>query len=559
MVRLWHDAYPPGVPREIDPARYRNLNVVIERACQQHADRPAFQNFGSRIDFREFQTLSASFASWLQHDQELKPGERVALMMPNMLAYPVVLAGVLRAGGVVVNTNPQYTARELAHQLRDSGARIIVVFEGVLPVVAEALNKLHQLQVVVARLGDFMPWHKALLLNRIARRKAGAAIPRIDGSINLIQAIENAGNLKPSTVDIDGDDLAFLQYTGGTTGKAKGAMLSHRNIVANILQVNAWYEAQTEPGKEIIVTALPLYHIYALTANCLAFLCHGGLNVLISDPRNMKTFVKTMKREPFTAFTGVNTLFSALLDQPGFSDVDFSRLKLSSGGGMAVQTDVAERWRKVTGKTISEGYGLTEASPVVAANLPDQDEFSGTIGLPVPSTEVSIRSDDGNEVEIGGIGELCVRGPQVMQGYWNQPQETANVLDANHWLRTGDIATMDENGFLTIVDRKKDLIIVSGFNVYPNEIEDIAVSHPDIAEAAAIGVPDKVSGETLRLVVVARKPNLDERAVIDWCRQYLTGYKIPRSIVITSELPKSAIGKILRRAVREKYGETTPA
>ena len=553
MPKPWYNAYPPDVPHEIDPERYENINVLINEACAAHAGRPAFQSFGTQISFAEFDRLSTSFAVWLQQECGLLVGERVALMMPNMLAYPIALFGVLRAGGVVVNTNPQYTARELHNQLTDSGARIIVAFDCMLPVVAAVLEEVADLRVVVARIGDFMPWPKGLLFNRMARRNVD--IPTIANSILLHEAVDSGEASAFEAAEISGDDLAFLQYTGGTTGRAKAAMLSHRNIVSNIQQVNAWYAHKTEPGREIIITALPLYHVYALTANCLAFMSHGGLNVLITDPRNLKTFIKTIRRVPFTALTGVNTLFNALLEQPGFASVNFSHLKLTSGGGMAVQAAVAERWKQVTGVPISEGYGLTEASPVVTANPPDREDFSGTIGLPVPSTEVSIRDDDGNEVDFDQSGELCVRGPQVMQGYWKQPEETMAVLDSNNWLRTGDIAVMREDGYLSIVDRKKDVIIVSGFNVYPNEVEDVAVRHPEVLEAAAIGIASDVSGESVRLVVVPRGDTLDTHALEQWCRQHLTGYKIPRSIVVAEALPKSNVGKILRRAVRDQFSD----
>lgn len=554
MNKPWLKHYPDAVPPTVDIDAWRSLPHLIDETCRTYADRPAFGNFGTTLSFTQFERAAAAFARWLHNAAGITNGERVALMMPNMLAYPIALYGVLRCGGVVVNTNPQYTAPELEHQLADSGARVLVVFEQALGTVAAIRAQFPDLVIVVARIGDFMPWAKALLFNRMARRRNSAATAEVVDTIDLLQAIEAGERMAPRNTGIEPEDLAFLQYTGGTTGRAKGAMLTHRNILANIAQVNAWFGPLSVPGEEIIITALPLYHIYALTGNFLAFFANGGMNYLITDPRNLKTFIKEIKRVPFSSISGVNTLFNALLEHPQFASVDFSRLKFTSGGGMAVQRAVAEKWREVTGSAIAEGYGLTESSPVVAANPYDTESFSGTIGLPVPSTEVRLIDDHGREVADGEPGELCVRGPQVMRGYWNNPAATAEVLDADGWLRTGDIAVFEPNGHLRIVDRKKDLILVSGFNVYPNEIEDVAVMHPQVSEAAAIGISDSKSGEAVRLVVVRNNEALSESALADWCREHLTGYKVPRSIVFAEALPKSNVGKILRREVRERFG-----
>jgi long-chain acyl-CoA synthetase len=554
VENAWRKSYPQDVPYLIDPEQFSSVVSLIDAACEEFPKRPAFANFGSFMSFAEFDRHADAFAAYLQNVALLKPGDRVALMMPNMLAYPVALLGVLRAGGVAVNTNPLYTAHELSHQLQDSGARIIVAFEHALATVSTAVADLAPVQVVVTHLGDFMAWPKAQIFNRVARRRASVPIARIANSVTLLQAIGRGRSTTLTRPQIAAQDLAFLQYTGGTTGRAKGAMLSHRNIVANILQVSAWFGGNVVRGHEIIITALPLYHIYALTGNYLTFLAHGGLNYLISDPRDLKTFVKEIKRVPFTTISGVNTLFNALLHHPDFASVDFSHLKFSSAGGIAVQRSVAEHWQRVTGSVLAEGYGLTETSPVVAANRFDLKTFSGCIGLPLPSTEVRIVDDKGGVLGIDEPGELHVRGPQVMQGYWNNPQETARAIDADGWLGTGDVAILREDGYLRIVDRKKDLILVSGFNVYPNEVEDVAVAQGQVHEAAAIGISDSKSGEAVRLVVVRTDPVLDAETLLTWMREHLTGYKVPRSVVFVDELPKSTVGKILRREVRALHG-----
>lgn len=554
MDRPWWKSYPPGVPREIDSTLHDSLVALCMAACQEFADRPAVGNFGMTMSFAELARHSLAFAACLQQRHGVRRGDRIALMMPNMLAYPVALLGALRCGAVVVNTNPQYTPRELAHQLSDSGARAIVIFESALPTLAAVRGETPVESVIVSRLGDFMPWPRHWLYNLGARRRASSPPEMPAGAIALTDAIRAGQRLPFTAPALNRDDLAFLQYTGGTTGRAKGAMLTHGNLIANVMQVVAWFGPRAERGKEIVITALPLYHIYALTTNCFAFMTQGGMNYLITDPRDLRGFIKELRRVPFTTLTGVNTLFNALLSHPEFAGVDFSTLKFTSGGGMAVQRAVAERWQQVTGSVLAEGYGLTEASPVVAVNRFDIAEFTGCIGLPVPSTECRIVDDYGNELPADTPGELCVRGPQVMRGYWNAPDETQAALDADGWLHTGDIAVVRDDGYLRIVDRKKDLILVSGFNVYPNELEDVAASHPGVHEVVAIAVPDEKSGEAPRLVVVRADPALDAPALLAFCRDRLTGYKVPRSVEFVDELPKSNVGKILRRAVRERHG-----
>ena len=557
MERIWLRSYPDNVPPEIDPDHYRSLIDVCDRACAEFGERPAFGNFGACLTFAELDTHARNFAGFLQGHCGLAPGDRVALMMPNILAYPVALLGALRAGGVVVNTNPQYTVRELHHQLADSGARIIVIFDRALATLDDALEGCAIEHVVTTQLGDLMPFPKADVLNWFSRRDAPPQVsPRIE-PVLFKQAL-SLGQAEGFTApEVGGDDIAFLQYTGGTTGVSKGAILTHRNLVANILQVHAWFGAVMEPGQEIIITALPLYHIYALTGNCFTFMSKGGMNYLITDPRDIRRFIKELRRVPFSAITGVNTLFNALLDHRYFSTLDFRHLKLASGGGMAVQRTVAERWYQTTGAVLAEGYGLTEASPVVALNRHDVAEFSGCIGLPLPSTECKIVDESGAELAVDEPGELCVRGPQVMRGYWHNAEETAKVLSDDGWLRTGDIALIRTDGYIKIVDRAKDMILVSGFNVFPNEIEDVVVAHPGVHEVAAIGVPDARSTEAVKLVVVRADPLVDEAALIAHCRQSLTAYKVPRMVEFVDELPKSNIGKILRRRVRELHGGDT--
>jgi long-chain acyl-CoA synthetase len=510
----------------------------------------AFHNMGAEISYAELDFLTRNFAASLQ-SMGLQQGDRIALMMPNILQYPVALFGALRAGLVIVNTNPMYTARELRHQLVDSGAKAIVVVENFASVLAGILDEVPLEHVITTGVGDLLDFPKSMIVNFVLRHiKKSIPAWNIPTSVNFTDVLAKGAKLPFQPVNIAFEDVAFLQYTGGTTGVAKGAMLTHRNIVANLLQSRAWLQ-QMDHSNEIIITALPLYHIFALTANCLTFIYLGGSNVLISDPRDMPGFVKELSRHPFTAITGVNTLFNSLLHTPGFADLDFSTVKMTLGGGTAVQKSVAEQWKEVTGVTLIEAYGLTETSPAACINPVTLEEHNGFIGLPIPSTEVAIMSDDGQFLPVGEKGELCIRGPQVMKGYWQHPEATAEVLGADGWLKTGDVAVMTEAGYFKIVDRKKDMILVSGFNVYPNEIEDVIASHPKVLEVAAIGVPNEKSGEAVSVFVVKKDPSLTKEDIIAFCKENLTGYKRPRHIEFMDDLPKSNVGKILRRELRE--------
>ncbi len=553
MEPIWLQNYPPGVPAKLDLDPEESLVDILEHAVRRFGERPAFTNFGRGITYRQLDELSRRFAAWLQQDTRLKPGDRVALMMPNLLQYPVALYGVLRAGMVVVNVNPLYTARELEHQLRDSGARAIVVVASSAATVAEALPDTDVQQVVVTGIGDLLGFPKRQLVN-FAVRYLKRLVPPFDlpGAVNFdaVLATDPAGF---RIVPLTGDDLACLQYTGGTTGRSKGAMLSHGNLVANVRQVNTWFGSLLQPGEEIVITALPLYHVYAMTCNCLAYTDIGGHNILITDPRDTKGFIAELKKWKFTAMTGVNTLYQSLVDHPDFPDVDFSALKLVSAGGMAVMEFTAREWSRITGTEILEGYGLSETSPVVCTNPPDLKEYNGSIGMPLPGTDISLRDDQGREVPLDDAGELCVRGPQVMSGYWNDSEATAKVMTADGFLATGDIAMVDGDGYFRIVDRKKDMILVSGFNVYPNEVENVLTLHPDIVEAAVIGVPDSEGQEQVKAFVVLRpgaKLGVDE--IRSYCRENLAAYKVPRLVEFRDELPKSNVGKILRRALREE-------
>ena len=558
MKRIWLESYAEGVPHDIDPEAFPSLWAMVESAIQRYRNRTAFTNMGAQLSFADLDVMSGRFASWLQHEAGIEKGDRVAIMMPNLLQYPVALFGALRTGAVVVNTNPLYTPRELAHQLEDSGARVIVVLENFAKVVQDAMGRSALERVVVSAAGDMLPAPKSWIVNFVVRY-VKKAVPRyrLAHSVPFRQALARGSRpLRP--VALTRDDLAFLQYTGGTTGAAKGAMLTHGNMVANVEQAKAWIRSVFAGDSEGIITALPLYHIFALTANCLTFMSIGGVNHLITNPRDFPAFVRELSRLPFTAITGVNTLFNALLNTPGFDALDFSKLKLALGGGMALQSTVAERWREVTGCPLLEAYGLTEASPAVCMNPLDIEGYNGSIGVPLPSTEVCMRGEDGSGVAPNEAGELCVRGPQVMRGYWNRPDATEECLDGDGWLATGDIAAMDERGFVRILDRKKDMILVSGFNVYPNEVEQVAASHPGVLEAGVIGVPDEHAGEAVRLVVVKRDPNLSEESLRAHCKEHLTGYKRPKSVVFADELPKSNIGKVVRRELRERFGGPLP-
>lgn len=552
MEKIWLQSYPADVPAEIGEPEYASVVEAFEDAVRRYADRTAFINMGRALSYAELDRASAAFAAFLRKDLGLAAGERVALMMPNLLQYPVALFGVLRAGCVVVNVNPLYTARELEHQLSDSGARALVVLENFAHTVERIDPSLRPPHIIVTGLGDLLGGLKAVVVNFVVRH-VRRMVPAwsLPGSLWLREALERGRRAGFERHGPQSSDIAFLQYTGGTTGRAKGAVLSHANIVANMAQARAWIRSRVREGEELIVTALPLYHIFSLTANCLVYSCFGAANLLITNPRDIPGFVRELGKYRFTAITGVNTLFNALLNHPGFARLDFSALRITLGGGMAVQRSVAERWRAQTGTPLIEAYGLTETSPAVSINPLDLQEFNHSIGLPLPSTEVSIRGDDGAEVALGEPGELCIRGPQVMRGYWNRPEETADAFTADGFLRTGDIATMDERGYLTIVDRKKDIIIVSGFNVVPNEVEDVVASHPGVLEVAAVGVPDERSGELVKVFVVRRDPALTAEAVIAHCRESLTAYKVPHRVEFRDELPKTNVGKILRRQLRD--------
>ena len=551
MDKVWLRNYPEGVPAEADIDAYDSIVALFEESVRRFGDRPAYSNFGVTITYRELDERARALAGYLQ-GLGLEPGDRVAIMMPNLLANPVAIFGVLLAGLTVVNTNPLYTARELEHQLTDSEARAIVIVENFASVLADVIGRTRVEHVVLVRMGDGLGFPKSALINFVVRRvKKMVPAFHLPDAVRFPRALEEGRGkpLRPS--EAGRDDVAFLQYTGGTTGVAKGATLSHGNVVSNLQQTSSWIGRQFEPGQEVFVTALPLYHIFSLVANCLTGMKYGALNVLITNPRDMPAFVKTIAKLRFSVITGVNTLYNGLLNTPGFGSVDFSRLKLAVGGGMAMQRAVADRWREVTGVPVVEAYGLTETSPAAVANRLDQTEFTGSIGLPLPSTDISIRDDDGNEVGFDTPGELCVRGPQVMQGYWGRPDATAEVLSDDGWLRTGDMATIDEEGYLRIVDRKKDMIIVSGFNVYPNEIEDVVALHPGVLEVGAVGVPDEKSGEVPKIVVVKKDPDLTSEALIEHCREQLTGYKVPRHVEFRDELPKTNVGKVLRRELRD--------
>ncbi|GHH46132.1 long-chain fatty acid--CoA ligase [[Pseudomonas] boreopolis] len=554
QARPWLQSYPAGVPAEIDVHEFRTVADVFASSVAKYRDRPAYTSFGKTLTYGETDALATRFAAYLLGELKLKKGDRVAVMMPNCLQYPVATFGILKAGLTVVNVNPLYTARELRHQLVDSGACVLVAIDNFGNTVAESLEGTAVRQVITTGLGDMLGFPKGNLVNFVVKY-VKKLVPeyRIAGAIRFREALSLGGRHALPSLDVSSDDIAFLQYTGGTTGVAKGAMLTHRNLVANMQQAHTWVasDGKLQEGQETVVTALPLYHIFALTANCLVFMKLGGCNHLISNPRDMPGFVKELKGIRFSAITGVNTLFNGLLNTPGFEQLDFSSLKMTLGGGMAVQRSVAERWKKVTGCTLVEAYGLTETSPAACINPPDLPEYNGSIGLPVPSTDACIKDDAGNQLPAGETGELCIKGPQVMKGYWHRPEETAKAIDADGWLHTGDIARMDEKGFFYIVDRKKDMILVSGFNVYPNEIEDVIAMMPGVAEVAAVGVPDEKSGEVVKVVIVKKDPNLTAEQVKEHARANLTGYKHPRIVEFRKELPKTNVGKILRRELRD--------
>ncbi|MEI7368888.1 long-chain-fatty-acid--CoA ligase FadD [Pectobacterium sp. 1950-15] len=551
MEKIWLSRYPADVPAEIDPDRYSSLIEMFENSVRRYADRPAFVNMGEVMTFRKLEERSRAFAAYLQNQLKLQKGDRVALMMPNLLQYPVALFGVLRAGLVVVNVNPLYTPRELEHQLKDSGASTIVIVSNFAHTLEKVVHNTAVKHVILTRMGDQLSTAKGTLVNFVVKY-IKRLVPKyhLPDAISFRRVLQEGRRQQYIRPDIINTDLAFLQYTGGTTGVAKGAMLTHRNMLANLEQCKGAYGAILQEGNELVITALPLYHIFALTVNGLLFLELGGKNLLITNPRDIPAVVKELKQYPFTAITGVNTLFNALLNNKEFHELDFSTLRLAVGGGASVQQAVAERWEKLTGKHLLEGYGLTESSPLVAVNPYDLKHYSGSIGLPVSSTDVKIIDDDGNDAGPGESGELWVRGPQVMLGYWQQPAATDEVLK-DGWLATGDIVTSDDEGFLRVIDRKKDMILVSGFNVYPTEIEDVISRHPKVSESAVIGVANEVSGEAVKAFVVRRDNSLTKEELITHCRRNLTGYKVPKEVEFCDDLPKSNVGKILRRELRD--------
>ena len=554
MEKIWLKNYPKGVPAEIDADAYSSLTELFNQCCERYADSTAYISMGQTLSYAQLQQQARCFAAWLT-SQGAQKGTRVALMMPNILQYPVAIFGTLLAGCAVVNCNPLYTARELEHQLKDSGAEFVVVVENFAHTLEAARGHLPALKhIVVTTLGDMLSPLKGLALNLIVRHvKKMVPAWSLPGHLRFkdIMKGSRAADFRPVT--LTHDDIAFLQYTGGTTGVAKGAVLTHGNMVANLCQAYSWVKPYAKSdGTDFVVTALPLYHIFALTANCLTFIRLGATNLLILNPRDIPAFIKELRKYPFTAFTGVNTLFNALLNNPAFTSVSFKNLTLTLGGGMAVQRPIAERWKKVTGKPLTQAYGLTETSPAVTINPMDLPDFNGAIGLPVPSTDISIRDDEGKELGINETGELCVKGPQVMREYWNKEEETRKAFEPDGFLRTGDMGYIDDQGYIYLVDRKKELIIVSGFNVYPSEIEEVIASHPGVDEVAAIGADNGASGEVVKVVVVRKDPALTEKALIDFCRSELTGYKVPKIVEFRDALPKSPVGKILKRELKEK-------
>ena len=553
MEKIWLKEYPKGVPAEIDVNEFPSLREFLEQSFEKYRSLPAFTNMGHSITFGELDQCSRYLGAWLQKNAGLSKGDRVAVMMPNIIQYAVAVAAILRAGLTVTNVNPLYTPRELEHQLKDSGAKAIIIVENFAGTLAKVRNNTAIKTVVVTAIGDMLPAPKRHLVNFVIRR-----VKKMVPEWNIPDAVPFHKALKEGkwqTMDrpaLGHEDVAFLQYTGGTTGVAKGAVLIHRNIIANVLQARAWLSATVTEGQSVVITPLPLYHIFSLTANFFTFTFMGGNNILITNPRDMPGFIKELKKQKFTFITGVNTLFNGLLNTPGFDEVDFSQLRATLGGGMAVQRAVAERWQQVTGKPLIEAYGLTETSPAACINPMTNTEFNGSIGLPISSTEVSIRDEAGQDLGIGAVGEICIRGPQVMAGYWNRPDETDKVMLEGGWFRSGDMGRMDDKDYVFIEDRKKDMILVSGFNVYPNEVEGVAVMHPAVLEVAAVGIPDEKSGELVKLFVVCKPgESVTEKELIAFCRESLTGYKVPRRVEFRDELPKTNVGKILRRELRD--------
>ncbi len=554
MEKIWLKSYPQGVPAELPPPEFKSVREMIEFSFREYADRPAYSNMGTTMTFAELSKLSLKFACYLQKELGLTRGERVAIMAPNILQYAVALCGIFRAGLVVVNVNPLYTPRELEHQLKDSGAKCIVILENFADTLEKVIAETEVEHVITTAVGDLLNWPKSALVNFVLKH-VKKAVPdySLPGSVRFRTALRAGARETLDPVEIGFADIAFLQYTGGTTGLSKGAMLSHRNMVYNVHQGRAWQvDVLDDLDRIVAITALPLYHIFSLQSNCLNMMLQGGENVLITNPRDFAGFVKELSKHRFAYFTGVNTLFASLLNTPGFTDLDFSSLRMTIGGGMAVQEAISKKWKEATGRHITQAYGLTETSPGAVINPIGTDTFTGSIGLPISSTEVRICDDDGNDVAIGESGEICIRGPQVMEGYWQNPEETEKVMLPGGWLRTGDIGRMDEAGYVFIEDRKKDMILVSGFNVYPNEIEGIVVEMDGVLEAAAVGIPDERSGEAVKLFVVTNDPDVTELDVMNFCRDNLTGYKVPKIIVFREDLPKTNVGKILRRALRDE-------
>ncbi|MDB1124505.1 long-chain-fatty-acid--CoA ligase FadD [Vibrio algarum] len=552
MEKPWLSHYPSDVPKEINPDEYPSLIEMFENAVRNYADQPAFENMGSVMTYRKLEERSRAFAAYLQNDLKLNKGERVAIMMPNLLQYPVALFGILRAGLIAVNVNPLYTPRELEHQLNDSGATTIVIVSNFANTLEQIVDNTPIKNVVLTSLGQMLPRAKGTIVDFVVKYVKGM-VPKyhLPGAISFRKALYKGRRLQYVKPFMSGEDIAFLQYTGGTTGVAKGAILTHRNMIANVMQSKGVYGAVLKDGRETVVTALPLYHVFALTVNCLLFIEFGGKNLLITNPRDIPGFIKELQNTKFTTLTGVNTLFNALVNNEDFHELNFSNLKLTIGGGMAVQRAVAEKWQKVTGVALAEGYGLTECSPLVSVNPYNLTEYNGSIGMPVCSTDVRIVDDENKPLPMDQIGELQVKGPQVMQGYWQRAEATRSTIDEDGWLSTGDIVKIDEKGYITIVDRKKDMILVSGFNVYPNEIEDVVALHGKVLEVAAIGEPHEVSGEAVKIFVVKRDPSVTAHEITEHCRKYLTGYKVPKIIEFRDELPKTNVGKILRRELRD--------
>ncbi|ORF29053.1 AMP-binding protein [Snodgrassella alvi] len=551
MEKIWLQSYQEGVRAEVDVRAYSSIIDVLDTSVKKFGPQPSFSNMGTTLTYTQTATFVNQFTSYLQNVLNLQKGERVAIMMPNVLQYPIAVFGVLQAGGVVVNVNPLYTPRELAHQLIDSGATAIIVLENFAHTVAQVLEQTAIKQVIVASMGDMLGWLKGTVVNFMLRKVKKMVKPfQIEGAVTFLQALELGKKQRFTPVPLELEDLALLQYTGGTTGMSKGAMLTHGNIVANMQQASEWIKANLVPGQEVVVTPLPLYHIFSLTVNIMIFANAGSKNILITNPRDIKALVKVLKNNRVTVMSGVNTLFNALIHNEEFKTIDFSTWKLVLGGGMATQKMVAQEWKAITGVPIIDAYGLTEASPGVCANPLNNPEYTGTAGLPVSNTDIEIRDDNGKVLGVGEVGELWVQGPQVMKGYWNRPEETAKVLDSRGFVATGDMAKIDAKGYVKLVDRKKDMILVSGFNVYPNEVEEVVAAMPEVLEVACIGVPNEKSGEAIKLFVVKREPNLTREQIIAYCRQNLTGYKVPKDIEFCSELPKSAVGKILRKDLR---------